>query len=71
MKKIFVVLLLATTLFLLSGCKNYTKYDAAGRRVCPICGGAGYTLNGAKNAAEYAVMKKKCTTCNGRGYMND
>ena len=58
MKKIIVVLLLIITVFLLSACGNYTKYDSAGRRICPTCGGAGYTLNGATNAVEYAFMSR-------------
>ncbi len=71
MKRIIALLLLALSIFLLSGCKNYTKYDSSGRRVCGHCGGAGYVRNGATNAQEYALMKKECPICHGKGYLNN
>ena len=66
-KTIAIILLLIITVAILSGCDSSSS---SGRQKCGYCGGAGYTLNGAKNATEYAYMKKVCPRCHGSGYQN-
>ncbi len=58
---LLLVLLLST--FLLSGCTSGSRGDGK----CAYCGGAGYIRNGARNATEYAFMKKVCPRCGGTG----
>lgn len=69
-KIIAIILLLILSVSILSGCGGGIKKDKYGRRICPNCGGAGYVRNGAKTAAEYAIMKKECPTCHGKGRLD-
>lgn len=64
MKKILVVLLLITTLFLLVGCGSKSSYSAKPGE-CVWCDGVGWYMGADANGK--MTVRKTCPHCHGTG----